>query len=310
MNSDKKRITVLMAVIAGCCLDIDAQLNIVSKKDGVKEYTIENAVPYDSIMNLCKESFPSLPGQTLFMHGAKNDQYGYDDTFFTGNFFFDERTVYKVENVCFTPSKAVVGKYYDVLKVWVKQDYFSMGCCMLLKEKESGDEIYYNGYRYPQAMTCLGYYEKLKRYLGQSFKSLGIAVENVDGTVAYPNEGDRYKCVDLALEMNSDGAYLIMEDDKKNRVKATPVGHEIYEFVSDERVMTLIEKYGKEYGRQIAFRKIAIGMNVEMVQVAWGEPYKKSEMMNNKDKVESWSYSNNRFVYITNGKVSDIRIYK
>lgn len=48
-----------------------AQLNIVPKNDGLKEYTVTNAHPYDSLTNVEKRSFTSLPGQTLYMHGVK-----------------------------------------------------------------------------------------------------------------------------------------------------------------------------------------------------------------------------------------------
>ena len=54
-----------------------AQLNIVPKNDGLKEYTVTNAHPYDSLTNVEKRSFTSLPGQTLYMHGVKNDSNGY-----------------------------------------------------------------------------------------------------------------------------------------------------------------------------------------------------------------------------------------
>lgn len=54
-----------------------AQLNIVPKSDGLKEYTVTNALPYDSLTNVEKRSFASLPGQTLYMHGARNDGDGY-----------------------------------------------------------------------------------------------------------------------------------------------------------------------------------------------------------------------------------------
>ena len=53
-----------------------AQLNIVPKNDGLKEYTVTNAHPYDSLTNVEKRSFTSLPGQTLYMHGVKNDRNG------------------------------------------------------------------------------------------------------------------------------------------------------------------------------------------------------------------------------------------
>lgn len=37
-----------------------AQLNIVPKSDGLKEYTVTNALPYDSLTNVEKRSFASL----------------------------------------------------------------------------------------------------------------------------------------------------------------------------------------------------------------------------------------------------------
>lgn len=81
-----------------------AQLNIVPKNDGLKEYTVTNAHPYDSLTNVEKRSFTSLPGQTLYMHGVKNDRNGYWDAFYTVNFLTgDDRTVYKAVNISTTP---------------------------------------------------------------------------------------------------------------------------------------------------------------------------------------------------------------
>lgn len=54
-----------------CSLYAVAQLNIIPKNDGLKEYTVQNAQPYDSLTNVESRSFASLPGQTLYMHGAK-----------------------------------------------------------------------------------------------------------------------------------------------------------------------------------------------------------------------------------------------
>lgn len=157
-------------LLLSCSLHVVAQLNIIPQNGGLKEYTIDNALPYDSLSNVDKRSFSSLPGQTLYMHGMKNVNQGYYEVFWTGNFLDGGKyPVYKVNGVSVTPTKEVVGKYYDVLKVWIKSD---SRCCLLLREKESGDEIYYNPYRYPLCMTCLGFYEKLKRYIGQTFLSL------------------------------------------------------------------------------------------------------------------------------------------
>ncbi|MCO7113699.1 hypothetical protein NIB75_18065 [Bacteroides uniformis] len=39
---------------------------------------------------------------------------------------------------------------------------------------------------YPLSMTCIGYYEKLKRFVGQTFLSLAKAVETEDGRGNHP----------------------------------------------------------------------------------------------------------------------------
>lgn len=300
----------MITLFLSCGLYAEAQLNIVSKNDGLKEYTVQNAQPYDSLVNVDKQSFTSLPGQTLYMHGAKNDSRGYYEVFFTGNFLDGGKyPVYKVEGVSMTPAKEVVGKYYEVLKVWTKTDLYTSGCCLLLREKESGDEIYYNPYRYPLSMTCLGFYEKLKRYIGQTFLSLAKAVETEDGQVITPAEGAEYRCVDVGLKMNSDGAFLIMEDADGVKIEAFPIGDEVYEFVSIERIASLVERYGKKYGEQIAFRKVDTGMTKEMVIAAWGEPYRKSETKKEDKVLETWSFSNRRYVEILDGKVVNIRVY-
>lgn len=289
----------------------EAQLNIVTRNSGLKEYTVQNAQPYDSLTNVEERSFAALPGQTLYMHGARNDSRGYYDTFFTGNFLAGSgRQVYKDDGQGNTPAEAVVGKYYEVLKVWTESDYLTVGCCLLLREKESGVEIYYNPYLYPLSMTCLGFYEKLKRYIGQTFLSLAKRVETEDGQIITPPEGTEYRCVDVGLKMNSDGAFLLMEGADGVRVEACSIGgDEVYEFVSAARISSLTERYGKKYGKQVAFRKVDTGMTREMVIAAWGEPYRKTEIKWQDGTLETWRFSDNRYVELLDGKVLNVRVY-
>lgn len=289
----------------------EAQLNIVTRNSGLKEYTVQNAQPYDSLTNVEERSFAALPGQTLYMHGARNDSRGYYDTFFTGNFLAGSgRQVYKDDGQGNTPAEAVVGKYYEVLKVWTESDYLTVGCCLLLREKESGEEIYYNPYLYPLSMTCLGFYEKLKRYIGQTFLSLAKRVETEDGQIITPPEGTEYRCVDVGLKMNSDGAFLLMEGADGVRVEACSIGgDEVYEFVSAARISSLTERYGKKYGKQVAFRKVDTGMTCEMVIAAWGEPYRKTEIKWQDGTLETWRFLDNRYVELLDGKVLNVRVY-
>ena len=289
----------------------EAQLNIVTRNSGMKEYTVQNAQPYDSLTNVEERSFAALPGQTLYMHGARNDSRGYYDTFFTGNFLARSgRQVYKDDGLGNTPAEAVVGKYYEVQKVWTERDYLTVGCCLLLREKESGEEIYYNPYIYPLSMTCLGFYEKLKRYVGQTFLSLAKRVETEDGQIITPPEGTEYRCVDVGLKMNSDGAFLLMEGADGVRVEAFSIGgDEVYGFVSAARISSLTERYGKKYGKQVAFRKVDTGMTREMVIAAWGEPYRKTEIKRQDGTLETWRFSDNRYVELLDGKVLNVRVY-
>ncbi len=222
----------------------------------------------------------------------------------------DDRTVYKAVNISSTPAKEVVGKYYEVVKVWTKTDYLSAGCCLLLREKESGEEMYYNPFRYPLSMTCLGYYEKLKRFVGQTFLSLAKRVETEDGQVITPAEGAEYRCVDVGLKMNSDGAFLLMEGADGVRVEAFPIGgDEVYEFVSTARIGQLEKLYGEKYGKLIAFRKVDTGMTREMVIAAWGEPYHKSEVKKEGRTLETLRFSNDRCVELLDGKVQYVHVY-
>lgn len=296
-----------VTLLLSCSLHVSAQLNIIPQNGSLKEYTTENVLPYDSLSNVNKRSYASLPGQTLFMHGMKNDDRGYYEVFWTGNFLDGGKyPVYKANGVSITPAKEVVGKYYEVQKVWMKPD---TRCCILLREKKTGEEVYYNPNRYTNCMTCLGYYEKLKRYIGQTFLSLAKRVETEEGQIITPAEGAVYKCTDVGLKMSGDGAFLIMQGADGIKVEAFPVDDEIYEFVSTERVNMLKKKYGNKYGELIAFRKVDTGMTKEMVIAAWDEPYRKSEYKKQDKLFESWSFSGNRYVEILEGKVVSVRSY-
>lgn len=153
-------------------------------------------------------------------------------------------------------------------------------------------------------MICLGYYEKLKsRYIGKTFLALGLRVEKMNGGLVTPAVGSEYSCKDVGLEMNKNGAVLILENESGEQVKATPVDDEVYEFVTTEQRDYIIKKYGQKYGLQIALRQIALGMTTEMVLEAWGKPYRKSASQNGNKTAESWAFDRNRYVNFENGKV-------
>lgn len=301
---------ILIFFLAVTSIIAQAQLNIISDKPELKEYSVNNAEPYDSLNNISAISCTGLPGQTLYMCGAKNAGNGYVETFFSDNFLtVDNPKSYKSDKYS-TPADAVVGKYFEVEKVWTKPAGITLRYALLLREKESGDRVYFKPTIYPRAMICLGYYEKLKsRYIGKTFLSLGLRVEAMDGGIVTPAIGSEYRCKDVGLEMNKDGVILILENESGEKVKATPVEDEVYEFVTTEHRDHIIKKYGKEYGSQIALRQVSVGMTPEMVLEAWGEPYRKSTYQNETKAAESWAFDRNRYVNFENGKVVHISSY-
>ena len=105
--------------------------------------------------------------------------------------------------------------------------------------------------------------------------------------------------------MNSDGAFLLMEDADGVRVEAFPIGgDEVYEFVSTARIGQLEKRYGKKYGKLIAFRKVDTGMTREMVISAWGEPYHKSEVKKEGRTLETLRFSDDTVWNCLTGKYS------
>ncbi len=299
---------IAMMLIGAASLELSAQLNIVEKNDALKVYTVENALPYDSLTNI--ENYAALPGQTLFVSGIKDPSRGYVDTFFNGNFLTEKPTIYGTENTfASTPAEMVEGKYFDVVKVWLKNGALgSAACCMLLKEKESGDEVYYKPSLYPNAVTCIGYYAKLKRHIGVPFLSLGRKVKTMSGDKIVAEEGKEFRCVDIAIEKNADGPILIMEDSEGLLVKGTPSGNQVYEFVSLYDIAACVKRFGKKYGKEVAMRRVVSGMNAEMALAAWGEPYSKNSVDDKGTTREYWRYSQNRSLDLENGIVK--RVYQ
>lgn len=308
MNYSSGCIIAIAVLAAFVCPQSRAQLNVVEKSDALVEYTVDNALPYDSLTNV--ENYAALPGQTLFVSGSKDPSRGYMDTFFNGNFLTEKPTIFGTENTfASTPAEMVDGKSFDVVKVWLKNGaQGSVACCMLLKEKESGVEVYFKPTLYPNAVTCVGYYEKLKRHIGVPFLALGRKVETMAGDKIVTEEGKEYRCVDIAIEKNAAGPILIMEDSEGQRVKGTPTGKQVYEFVSRDDIEACVKKYGEKYGKDVAMGHIQPGMNTEMVLTAWGKPFHKSSVEEKGATIEYWRFSNNRSLTLENGTV--VRVYQ
>lgn len=306
-----KAYSVLMFVVAALSMSVaNAQLNIVTAGDGVVEYSRDNAIPYDSLVPFHQsyENYPKLPGQTLFFQGMRNDKNGYPDVFFTGNPLRGDASVYHrmEDGVGNTAPDAVVGKYFDVIKVFCQRN---SRYCLLLREKKSGDEIYcVPGMLTANSFVCIGNYEKMKQlHTGKTFYSLGKRIGLVGGGTVQTEEGRAYRAVDMAVELHDNGAYLILEDSNGQRLKGIPYGHIVAGFVAKERVDSLVSKYGKENGKKIAFQHVIEGMTKAMLIEAFGEPIKKEQTTFNRKSAEIWRYPEGYNIGVQNGKVVSVR---
>lgn len=304
-SSIKKLALAMTCLFLGCTAQ--AQVNLIQPGDGIEEYGRENAQPYDSLQNITTQSVSSLPGQTIFIQGAPNDGSGYYQMFFTGNFLRTQTDVFHDNKYQFTPANDVVGRYFTVERVWIKREQFGSACCLLLRDKADGTEIYCNPWGRSGAMTCMGYYEKMKKmHTSQTFYPLNITTKTIDGIRVMPQPETPYKCVDVGLVLHGGDMFLILQAPDGQKLRATPLGHQVYEFVSDDHIREMTARYGKKYGPAIAYRRIEEGMTADMVTEAMGEPHSKQVSKGSKTEQEYWDYGPDGNIILQHGKVVQI----
>lgn len=305
--------TTFLAAIASVGI-ASAQLNIVSPGDGIVEYTADNALPYDSLtpFHQTYKVYPRLPGQVLFFQGEVNDPHGYADAFYTGNPLKGDATIYRKReegNFNSTVPEAVVGKYFDVVKVFVKQN---SRYCLLLRERQSGDMIYYKpGIITDAHFVCVGNYEKMKQlHLGRTFYSLGKRADLVGGGTECLEARLPFKAVDIAVELRGYGAYLILEGTDGKRYKASPYGNVVEGFVKKEHLDSLIARFGKDDGEKIAFETVEPGMTVEMLKESFGEPFKVTRTTFKGKAAELWWYPEGYSIVVQRDRIAEVWQYR
>ena len=66
----------------------------------------------------------------------------------------------------------------------------------------------------------------------------------------------------------------------------------------------LIERYGIKYGSDIFYNRISLGMTKQMIYEAIGHPKDINKSVGGWGTHEQWVYSNGRYLYIENGKLT------
>ena len=76
------------------------------------------------------------------------------------------------------------------------------------------------------------------------------------------------------------------------------------EFNAEEKLETMIEKYGKKKGPMIADGRVWVGVSPEMALDSWGNPDSKKKSEGSWGVNETWYYPDGKYIFFENGRVS------
>ena len=295
--------------------------------------------PYDSTRNYMGNMPQNYIGQTLYLKGKPESlrEFGYEGFVkeYT-KYSSDKKNVYKCCQNYNSIYNEMAGKYFDVLDVIAhpqadknKELYGNMKF-LKLKEKESGDIVYYEYRIWPEPdwavieetyslfpFIVVGLYEKIKKqYSGRelilSNRLLKYALDINTGKPLL-KMNPKWKCIDITIE----------EKDYKPAVIAeNPTGEKIIINIKDidgkyakgkTYSLTEAEEYRQKFGddvfQKILQGKVNIGMTDEMCKLSWGAPREINETVTSGKVSEQWVYTDN-YLYIENGIVTAIQAQK
>jgi hypothetical protein len=72
---------------------------------------------------------------------------------------------------------------------------------------------------------------------------------------------------------------------------------------SEDRLESMISKYGKNKGKLIANGKVWVSISFEMARDSWGEPTDIQKTTVSSGTTEKWIYPDNRYLYFKNGRL-------
>jgi hypothetical protein len=210
---------------------------------------------------------------------------------------------------------SIAGKYFKVLQIYqhpeAKKMEFLYGKTFYLKlqEKESGDILYYeydSRFEHSFPFIVVGLFEKLRKtYIGQQF----VFANNIIGSEKIVTTGEKWKCIDLAIEDQYYRLSLIFQNSIGRKL---PIEYELIldksssNYFSEQRADYYKGKFGFKNWYLILQGKAVLGMTREMCRLAWGDPEKINETITKRINSEQWVYSSG-YLYFTNGILTAIQ---
>lgn len=310
-----KRILFTLILIAAT-LCICAQ-----KKD---KNAIAPTLPYDSLSNFLGENVAAYTGQELLLKALSpgSQEYGYSGFILKykndNDLLNDEKNIYKCCDGYNSKYTDMVGKHFQVIEVIKhpkanknEKDYGDE-FYLKLGEISSGDQLYYkynvdSEYTFP--FLTMGYYYKQKElYSGKEYvfaQEIVSGLKDLNTGKAIPVAiGQKWKCVDLALNEMTGEIKMIVENAKKQK-SAIPFEEvidnaEVKKVYTTAEAASYIKKFNSYNFNRILQRKIRAGMTTEMCRMAWGNPTEIKESGSGSSKNTQWIYATETITFRNN----------
>lgn len=199
--------------------------------------------------------------------------------------------VYKpVDRTYFSKTKydAVAGKYFEVIGIERKTRAYIDDIYIHLREKDSGEELYFDFGKDAFPFIIQGYYEKKRKELiGRVF-------------YLYPN---KKTCVDYYIEEGFTYQEKIKFDDGSSLILGELL------FAEDNAGRFAYDKLKNDREIEKRYGKLRLGINRDTCEIICGPPLERNVSEGEWGKHEQWVYDD-KYVYLENGRVTSIQYNK
>ena len=295
-----------------------AQITTTKVAEKKEEISTE---PYDSLQNFLGKDVYKYVGQDLYLKGEPESlrKYGYD------NFLIDyqykgynrKKNTYKCCDGYNSKYNELAGKYFNVIAVHKhpkaeESEYlYGKKFYLELKEKESGDKVYYeydSQFEHSFPFIVTGFFVKQKQLnmdkefvvRGKNWLTRSEPMTDINtGQPVSFKPGGKWKSVDLTIEKKYFTLSLILQNEKGEKIPLSldNMYNTYFIFLAEDA-----EKYKKRFGDEnwtkILNGKVVVGFTKEMVLLSWGEPKK----INRTSYGDQWVYDG-QYLYFENGKL-------
>lgn len=315
---------LFVLIFLGFVIVSQAQISSI-KIEPKKE--VESVTSYDSLSDISMSNYKSLVGQTLFVKPTKKAK---EDGYFKSLWLLKSPSV-EYNALRYKPEKGGVdfsasSKYYEVLDVFDKRGEFDDYHFLKLRERDSGDILYYRISSYiATELMVLGYYEKQnKLYKGNKVVYKGLPLYSLyslkDGSEIKEQIKDNtiFECKDVTfIEDKYYSMIYVLHNETWGDLYAlqgqfNSLFKSYEQFLAEkeqkaQRKKQLIAKYGQRNGLLIFEGTVRIGFTKAMCKDAWGEPEDINTSTGSWGVHEQWCYHNGSYLYFENGKLTAIQ---